>query len=49
MAAQAKATSNILTGTSPGLYTGTGTGTGIGGRAKIEGGGSCVPEIWDQK
>jgi len=43
MATQAKATGNILTG------TGTGASTGTGGGAKIEAGGSCVPEIWDRK
>ena len=43
MAAQAKATGNILTG------TGIGAGTGTGGGAKIEAGGSCIPGIWDQK
>jgi len=43
MAAQAKATGNILTG------TGTGAGTGTGGGAKIEAGGSYVPGIWDRK
>jgi hypothetical protein len=49
MAAQAKVTGNILTRTSPGPYTGTGTGTRIGGGAKIKGGGSYVPRIWDWK
>jgi hypothetical protein len=39
MATQAKATGNILTG------AGTGADTGIGGGAKSEAGGSCVPGI----
>jgi hypothetical protein len=41
MAAQAKATGNILTG------PGAGTSSGTGGGAKSEGGGSCIPKIWD--
>jgi hypothetical protein len=47
MAAQVKAIGNILTGIGPGACTRIGTRTG--GGAKIEGGGSCDPDIWDGK
>jgi hypothetical protein len=46
MAAQVKATGNILTEIGPGVCTGIGTGNG--GGAKIEGGSSCDPDIWTE-